>query len=397
MNGLALEKNMTALSVTDFPVRNRVTDLVDLPNNLDFSYRELENRIGQLQAQLAQSNEQRKQEFDARKKLADRLDLMLGVMPVAVILLDGRGLVSQANSLAEELLGCPLQGKRWIDVIRNCFSPTPADGHEVLLKNGCLVSLATQSLRNEPGQIIVLSDLTETRKLQDKLNHHRNLSEMGRMTASLAHQIRTPLSSAMLYAEHLDNPALTSEKKQHYAQRIRCQLGQLEQQIRDILIFSKGGILLDKMVSADGMVEQLEQVMVDLCQLYKAECDIKPLQVNGMIRCNPDLLASAFGNLVENAIQACIQKKIRPVICLHVCQPNESVLQISLHDNGPGIPAGSEEKILEPFFTTKSTGTGLGLAVVAAIVQSHGGSFSIANSPEGGAVASLRLPVLSVN
>ncbi len=397
MSGLALEKKITALPGHDNAMLGRIADINELSNYLDHSYQELENRIGQLQVQLAQSNQQRLQEFDAKEKLADRLDLILGVMPVAVILLDGRGVVSQANTMAEDLLGCVLPGIRWIEVIRRCFSPTPADGHEVLLRNGRLVSLATQSLRNEPGQIIVLADQTETRKLQDNLNHHRNLSEMGRMTASLAHQIRTPLSSAILYADHLNNPALPEEKKRHYVDRIRKQLNQLEQQVRDILIFSKGGVVLDKTIPVEVLVQRLGQSLRDLCQLHKSDFVMDETAISGLVRCNPELLASAFGNLVENAIHACRQGRVAPELHLHVSHHTDSMLEIRLVDNGPGSPLGLEQKILEPFYTTKSTGTGLGLAVVNVIVQGHGGSFSLENLPAGGAVATLSLPLMSQN
>lgn len=394
MSGLALEKKVTPLPGQDGALLGRIADINDISHQLDRSQQALENRIVQLQVQLAQSNQQRMQEFDAREKLADRLDLILGVMPVAVILLDGRGVVAQANAMAEELLGCELPGTRWLDVIRQCFAPTPADGHEVLLRNGRLVSLATQSLRNETGQIIVLTDQTETRRLQDNLNHHRKLSEMGRMTASLAHQIRTPLSSAILYVDHLKNPALPDEKKRHYVDRIRNQLNQLEQQVRDILIFSKGGVVLDQRVTVGTLCRRLQEQLREVCQLHKAEFEVESAVIPGHVRCNPELLISAFGNLVENSIQACRQHKIAPLLRLEMCQSKESLLEIRLTDNGPGIPAGFEQKILEPFFTTKSTGTGLGLAVVNAIVQGHGGTFAISNKPSGGASAIMLLPMM---
>ncbi len=398
MNGLVAEKKVTLLPTQEGVLRGRIADMNDLSEHLDRSYHELENRIGQLQVQLAQSNQQRLQEFDAREKLAERLDLVLGVMPVAVILLDGRGSVAQANGMAESLLGCKLVGMRWIDVIQQCFAPAPANGHEVMLRNGKLISLATQSMNNEPGQIIVLSDQTETRKLQDNLNHHRKLSEMGRMTASLAHQIRTPLSSAILFAGHLTNPLLSEEKRAHYAERIRSQLNQLDQQVRDILIFSKGGVVLDQTVSSTQLATRLIHQLEDICAANKAGFQVINALRPGQVRCNPELLVSAFNNLVENAIQAARHNhQQHPYLTLILRNPNGAVLECVLEDNGPGIPAGLEEKILEPFFTTKSTGTGLGLAVVNAIIQSHGGSFVIANREPVGASASITLPVQQQN
>lgn len=372
----------------------RLASLNQLSGLLNRSYVDLENRIGQLQHELAQTDQRRKQESNAREQLAERLDLILGVMPVAVVLLDGRGVITQANAMAEELLGLPLQDTRWIDVISRSFAPALSDGHEVVLRSGRLVSLATQSLTNEPGQIIVLTDQTETRRLQDNLNHHRKLSEMGRMTASLAHQIRTPLSSAMLFAEHLNNPQLTEDRKIRYAQRIRTQLTQLDQYVRDMLIFSRGGIVLDQVLPVASLASRLQQQLEELCEQHQATCHVWLDAGERSLRCNPDLFTSAFANLVENALQACRGAGITPELELCIRSSGEALLEITLSDNGPGIAAGSEQKILEPFYTTKSTGTGLGLAVVNAIVQGHGGSFAIAGQPAGGAIATLTLPMM---
>lgn len=386
------------LSPASLAVENPVAVAVPLRNPaIHRPYLELEHRIGQLTQELEHTDQQLARAATATQQLADRFNQVLNVMPVAVVLLDGRGVVAQANPMAEELLGMALNGMRWIAVIERCFSPTPTDGHEVVLRNGRLVSLATQSLNNEPGQIIVLTDLTETRRLQGNLNHHRKLSEMGKMTASLAHQIRTPLSSAILYAEHLTNPILPAEKKQKYAERIRNQLNQLDQQVRDMLIFSRGGVVLDRVLPAEALVQCLEQKLMDLCEQHQAHYELQFQPLQGLVRCNPDLFVSAFSNLVENAIQACRGAGVEPSLTLQVQSLGNSLLRISLRDNGPGIPAGLEQKILEPFFTTKATGTGLGLAVVKAIVESHGGRFVIANDDSAGARVDLTLPVQQQN
>lgn len=374
-------------------VRQTFTSINQISSQLNRSYHELENRIGQLQSELAHTHRERQREHSAKEKLEERLELILGVMPVAVITLDGRGRVSQANGIAEALLGEQLVGQRWLDIINRCFAPSPTDGHELVLQNGRLISIATQSLNDEPGQIIVLTDQTETRHLQEKLNHHRKLSEMGRMTASLAHQIRTPLSSATLYADHLASAGLNEERRVRYAGKIKTQLAQLDQQVRDMLIFSRGGIVLDKQVPALVFAQQLQNRLEEICEHQHASCVVEIDPIEGCLRCNDELLASAFANLVENAIQACRAGRVQPVLQLRVSRAASGLLELTLEDNGPGIPEGLEDKILEPFFTTKSTGTGLGLAVVNAIVDSHGGSFSIGNRDGVGAFACITLPL----
>src|SRR5690606_36632810 len=152
--------------------------------------------------------------------------------------------------------------------------------------------------------------------LQEKRNHHRKLSEMGRMTASLAHQIRTPLSAATLYADHLASPELSEERRQKYAGKIKARLAQLDQQGRDMLIFSCCGVVLDKQVSARVCFAHLQQQLEETCTNPQANCTVEADIIGGLLRCNDKLLASAFGNVVENAIQACRNDRTQPVLQL---------------------------------------------------------------------------------
>ncbi|MFX5472275.1 PAS domain-containing sensor histidine kinase, partial [Acinetobacter baumannii] len=92
-----------------------------------------------------------------------------------------------------------LVGMLWREVIARCFAPREDDGHEISLRDGRRLSIATRSLNGEPGQLILLNDLTDPRRPQEQLARHERLSALGRMVASLAHQIRTPLSAALLY------------------------------------------------------------------------------------------------------------------------------------------------------------------------------------------------------
>ena len=91
-----------------------------------------------------------------------RLQHLLQVLPTGVVVLDARGFVQQANPVAISMLGEPLTGQRWLDVITRSFRPRSDDGMEVSLHDGRRVQLAITSLQPEPGQLIVLTDLTET-------------------------------------------------------------------------------------------------------------------------------------------------------------------------------------------------------------------------------------------
>jgi two-component system sensor histidine kinase FlrB len=108
--------------------------------------------------------------------------------------------------------------------------------------------------------LVLLNDLTETRRLQDQLARHERLSSLGRMVASLAHQIRTPLSAAMLYASHLaDSEQDLSQTRQRFAGSLKERLHELEHQVRDMLVFARGELPLGDRVTPKALFQALQQ------------------------------------------------------------------------------------------------------------------------------------------
>ncbi len=356
------------------------------------SYRTLESRVNQLSGELSQETMQRQQELEEKEQLADRLSTLLKALPAGVVVLDSQGVVTQTNPAAISLLGEPLDGERWVDVIRRCFAPRRDDGHEVSLKDGRRVSIEIRTMENQPGQLILLTDLTETRQLQSQLSHAQRLSAMGKMVASLAHQIRTPLSAAILYGGHLSQEDLDEEMRQRCASRLMSRLTHLEQQVRDMLIFARGETRLAEELSAETLVSALDSAVEGLKLNAGTTVSIVD-EVSGDCRlmCNRDALVGACTNLVNNSLEA----GATAVAVQVVAEGGELVIRVV--DNGPGFPSAEAGRLLEAFYTTKSHGTGLGLAVVQAVVKAHQGQFHIEALGQGGAVATLRLPQLKNN
>ncbi len=356
------------------------------------SYRTLESRVNQLSGELSQESMQRQQELEQKEQLADRLSTLLKALPAGVVVLDSQGVVTQTNPAAIALLGEPLDGERWVDVIHRCFAPRRDDGHEVSLKDGRRVSIEIRTMENQPGQLILLTDLTETRQLQSQLAHAQRLSAMGKMVASLAHQIRTPLSAAILYGGHLSQDDLDEEMRQRCASRLMSRLTHLEQQVRDMLIFARGETRLAEELSAATLVTALDAAVEGL----KPSADARVSLVNQVseqsrLMCNRDALVGACTNLVNNSLEAGATEVAVQVVS------EGAELVIRVLDNGPGFPAAEANRLMEAFYTTKSHGTGLGLAVVQAVVKAHQGQFHIEALEQGGAVATLRLPQLKNN
>lgn len=253
---------------------------------------------------VRETAQSQQQELDSLRQQASRLNHLLQVMPAGVIVLDGKGYVRQANEQASLLLGEPLEGELWRTIIARSFKPRADDGHEVSLFDGRRVKLSITPLVNEPGQLIVLTDLTETRQLQARLSHLQRLSSLGKMVASLAHQIRTPLSAAMLYAANLTRKNLQPESGVQFAHKLQDRLKELESQVNDMLLFAKSG---EQQVVNDISVQELYEAIAPTAQTITQGQEqvviFKGQQIDASITGNLTALQGALLNLIQNASQ----------------------------------------------------------------------------------------------
>lgn len=362
----------------------------DMADRLSSSHTLLQAQVASLQSQLDQARVQRDQELAEKACLASRLQNLLDLLPGGVVVLDGNGRVREANPAARELLGEPLEGMLWRDLIRERFAPRDDDYHEVSLRSGRRVSLATRSLNGEPGQIILINDQTETRQLQSQLARHERLSALGRMVASLAHQIRTPLSTAMLYASHLNDAELPLEHRQRFGERLTSRLKTIEHQVRDMLLFAKGDLPLTEWLTVAELFELLRQHAEPMLGQAGASCRWdNRCTTAATLRCNSDTLVGAVTNLIDNAIQAGGDKPRLKIFARII----EGQLSLSVVDAGCGMNASQRAQIGEPFFTTRSQGTGLGVSVVKSVAAAHGGAFYLRSKAGWGTCAELLLPL----
>jgi len=208
------------------------------------------------------------------------------------------------------------------------------------------------------------------------------------MVASLAHQIRTPLSSALLYASHLEQGGLSVEQQQRFAGRLKDRLNELEHQVRDMLVFARGDLPLEDRLFPTQLMAALRAAAETRLQGARVrwQCDVR----GGVLLCNRDTLVGALLNLIENALQASPDE---PRLKIHL-YARGALMHVSVSDSGVGIDAVTLARLGEPFFTTKATGTGLGLAVVKSIARAHSGTLALRSKPGRGTCATLRLPLL---
>lgn len=362
----------------------------ELSGELNQTWQALEDQVRHLTQELEAANRQRLQELADKERIARRLQKLLQLLPGGVLVLNAQGRVADCNAAAVDILGSPLEGELWLEIIRERFAPRSDDGHEISLVNGKRVSLLSRSLDEEPGQIILVTDQTETRRLQQSLSRHQRLLEMGKMVSSLAHQIRTPLSAAMLYAGHLsqlnatEQPS-TNDGEERFArthERLMSRLHNMERQVRDMLVFARGEAVLDEKLTLRQIFDETRVAAEVLMRSGTSTCHWDNKVPDCLLACNKESLIGALLNLLENAVQNAGAGVQLRVVAEHVATPERaSAHQVCIYveDNGPGIDPAKIGQVTEAFYTTRAQGTGLGLAVAQVVARAHAGQFFIEN------------------
>jgi two-component system, sensor histidine kinase FlrB len=355
-------------------------------------YSSLEQRVAELTEALSASRARLEIELGEKERLATRLSALLEALPAGVIVLDGQGRVTQANPGATELLGNVAPGDAWRDIVARAFAPRWDDGHDVSLADGRRVNVSTQALSDEPGQILMLKDVSETRQLQEQLSHHRRLSAKTEMAAALAHQIRTPLSVALLALGPIARSRDLGAAQARGAQRALESMRQLERLVENMLSFARGAVVDAAPIELPALVARL---VADVRSLtagsgfdVRFDCAVDGALQNLCVHGNLEALISIMLNLVSNSRQITAGKGGLVIAARRF----GDYVVFRFTDNGPGVPAQDRERIFEPFFTTRGGGTGLGLSVAQAIARAHGGELAIDTDHVDGACFELSLP-----
>lgn len=354
-----------------------------------------QNRIERDHPVIALTTEPRPSKSALNEALAMRTSALVAAIPAAVVVINGSGEVIFCNIAAERLLDDRLVGAAWSTLIIRLFEPTLVDAETLRLKSGRAVTLETSPLGYAPGQLLLLRDVTEQLQFTQRLQQQQRLTDMGRMAASLAHQIRTPLSTALLYASQLRNESADPLQGRRFAEKVVASLRSLEQLIHNILLFSRGESGEERPLSpsrlltevAATMKAQLEQAGIHLRQGGEAAAAITILG-------NRSLLLSALQNLLGNAINA-LPAGGEIILSTRVAETGSVDLQVC--DNGPGIDTAQQATLFDPFVSHRAKGTGLGLAVVRAVARAHRGEVWVDSIPGEGACFTLRIPTVSTD
>jgi two-component system sensor histidine kinase FlrB len=247
-----------------------------------------------------------------------------------------------------------------------------------------------QSYRDLEAQVARLNgELAEARL--ERVRQER-LATLGEMAARLAHDVRTPLAAALLYASRLGLDGVNEADRRDTAAKIVARLKHLERLVADMLALARGNGVRFGRCDVGALLESTAQSLASRLG-PRAQLTIRTLAPGLAVLGNAEAMVGALVNLANNALDAVGDGDARVEI---EASAADGRAVIRVRDNGPGVPAEFRARVFEPFFTTRSSGTGLGLAVVKSVALAHGGAVTIEDAPAGACFA-LELPALGAD
>jgi PAS domain S-box-containing protein len=245
---------------------------------------------------------------------------------------------------------------------------------------------------NEITVILVFRDITERKRLENQIQRREQLSALGQLASGVAHEIRNPLNAIGTIVQQLEQDFQPEENADDYQQLTRIvyqEVKRINQTIENFLKFARPGQLELSKIKLSDLIKDLKQEY----DPFLAEKGIQlTLNLNwaGEVRWDENKIRQVLGNLIRNASDA---QENGGKIEIEVNKFEDNLLEVKIRDTGPGIPENIQRKIFNLYFTTKSSGTGIGLSIVQQIVDQHNGVISFESGPGKGTVFSIWLPV----
>lgn len=226
------------------------------------SYQGLQSRVESLTAELAVANGELRRQYEEKQALSERLSLLLNALPAGVVVLDSAGRVSEANPAARQMFAQPVITESWPALMQARLLATETPGEWQL--DARRLAIVESPLDSAGGRILLIHDVTAAHGLKADLERHQRLAAMGEMAASLAHQLRTPLATALLYSANLGQPQLADDARRRFADKATAQLKRLERLIQEVLLFARGESIGRDTMRADELLADAAQTVQPL-------------------------------------------------------------------------------------------------------------------------------------
>jgi two-component system sensor histidine kinase PilS (NtrC family) len=309
-------------------------------------------------------------------------------MQDGVLVVDGNGVIRQFNTRAERILG-PLWGRR--DVPLSDYAPPLARRFEVWREDGRGGDSASDmplsramgarfvpvGRRRSAGAVIFIEDLTRIQAAARQMK----LAALGRLTANIAHEVRNPLGAISHAAELLQEEPAVNDTARRLVTIIQDNAQRLDRMVTDVLRLRRSDSAHRESFK---LVDYLTTFVEQFCQNEKINPDIFEIT----LRSDPHVafdrshLNQVMWNLCRNAARHCRRQKGSIHVVVGVEQSG-AIVRLDVIDDGPGVPAALRSQLFEPFFTTATGGTGLGLYIAREVCEANNARLDYVETPEG--------------
>jgi PAS domain S-box-containing protein len=382
-----------------------------------------------LQSEL-DTQRQRCQELTESARIDERFRLLVECAPCALVMVNESGEIVFVNAEGEtlfgyrrdELVGRPIETllperyRARHPQMRKSFFEDVASRHMgagrdlcCVRKDGseCPVEVGLTYIETAEGKLALSTvvDITERRRLENELEDrkreitkNRELAVVGRMANMVAHDLRNPLSSIKMGLQILGKqPAQHwGEDEQELNQIALEQVRYMEGILMNMLDYSRESPIKPEWLDIDKLLDAATLIAQKPIEERKARVTVQYQSGLPTIHGDADKLRQVFSNLLVNAVQATENVEERGpeiLITTHMeLGPDRPRIRVEIHDNGCGVEPGQEEKLFEPFYTTRAKGTGLGLAIVRQIIEQHEGTVRLKSNGKQGTCAVVILP-----
>lgn len=349
--------------------------------------------------------------FQKIQKIKEYNEKIINNVNTGLLVINKEGKITTFNKEAERITSLPskkvLYGSSEIlppplsKILSGCWQKKEARSFpEIVLEKRegekLILNLKTSFINEEEGKgdlIVLITDITEVKNLEERIRQTENLANIGSMVTQLAHEIKNPLSSIKTFTELLPERFQEKEFREEFFSLVSKEVERVDNLINKMLN-------LGKVSKKRYRIFQIEDVIKETLfsfNLHFSKQDIKVRFFNSresfLIRGDLQSLKEAFSNIIFNSIQAMPKGGTIAVNIRERKSKQKELLEISITDEGGGIPEKYISRIFEPFFTTKPKGTGLGLYICYQIIKAHEGKIKVENT-EKGAKFTILLPLV---
>lgn len=329
-----------------------------------------------------------------------------GGMSTGVIVVERRGRLAASNPAAESLLSLAPGAANALDIaslgrgleplrdlVRGCLEDGRSVSREVLELRldggraghlGVTISPVAGPKGDVQGALVLMTDLTEIRQVQEQVSLREHLAAVGQLSAGIAHEFRNALGTILGYAKMLEK---------NLDPRVHGPAGEILKEVDTVRAQIDEFLLYARPPEPQRTAVDLEDLVRNCAAIAPSEITVEVSGEFATISGDEGLLRRVFGNLLQNAADVASEAGRKLAVRISGRRTPKAI-QVEVDDDGPGIPAEKRAQVFLPFFTTRARGTGLGLAFVQRTVVDLGGSVDVGESLRGGALFKLRLPIL---